>query len=204
MLIRLLKHRFEGFHFHYGSETNSIEDYKKHVARIINLCRSHALNIRTLDMGGGIHCIDRIGMESYLAWLVGQFPKHTRFIFELGRALSENAGVILGRVRNRHQEGKILNIVTTISPTCHLRWANPIILENQNGEDSALDYQLNVMAPTFYESDRLRPIAISRSMADSLKTGSSIRFRNISGYSWALNTDFNGIPKASIRFFESS
>ncbi len=201
-LIGRIKDRFEGFHFHYGSEFNSAEDYKRHAGNILELCRREALDVKTLDMGGGIHCIADREMDTYLAWLAEQFSATTRFIFEPGRALADNSGVILGRVLNRHQSGNTLNIVTTISPACHLRWSDPICIGSDGDSAEVADHQLNVLAPTCHESDRLRPIAISKRVADSISMGSTIRFGNVSGYSWALNTAFNGVPKASIQYVE--
>jgi diaminopimelate decarboxylase len=201
-LIRHLKQRFAGFHFHYGSEANTPDDFKEQTSKIIRLCRKYELNIEMLDLGGGIHRIDKSNMEGLLAWLAEQLPKTTRFFFEPGRALSENAGALIGTVLHRQQIGKTLNIVSTISPACHLRWADPILFGKQTEDDGDLNYKLNVLAPTCHEADRRRPIAICKSMADSLTKGAPIRFRNISGYSWALNTGFNGVPKASLRFTE--
>ena len=200
-----------GVHLHNGSEQNTSAFYQATLKAIIAATKKNQIPLRYVNIGGGFHSIPQLELLhllSDLCKIAGELP----LFIEPGHVLCRNAGFLLCKVHTIQAFGGERYYVTLdASYDCHAKWSYPSwegaenitkmpyqkIPEPENG------FRFFIFSgATCYEKDQLGIFRV-------IKNGSTlpvapddfILLSNINGYSFAWNTEFNGVPKAKVRFF---
>ncbi|MCV5899940.1 hypothetical protein OFN63_27920, partial [Escherichia coli] len=106
----------QGIDCHIGSQLTSIDPFIDATDRLLALIddlKAQGINIRHLDVGGGLGVVYRDELppqpSNYAKALLGRLENHQdlELIFEPGRAIAANAGILLTRVEFlKHTEHK--------------------------------------------------------------------------------------------------
>lgn len=113
----------EALHMHVGSNSQNFElNYSafKELLSALNICKMENIEIKYLDIGGsyGERIIYGDKLENYLLSIKKMFSyyKNLVFIFEPGRAIVADAGLLISTVSSINHFDKIININITPSP----------------------------------------------------------------------------------------
>jgi diaminopimelate decarboxylase len=183
-------------HYHSGTEKNQVDTYLKMIDEIVAL---NLKDLKVLNLGGGFTHLEKEDILELIQKIEKQnFP--FLILFEPGRWITNNSGVALGRVKNyTHNSGKDY-IITTLSRDCHLRWLNKIKVSFHRSlakeELLAKVKEVKITGPTCYEGDIITEVSMSEKI--DIFYNDVIMISNVSGYSFAWNTSFNGIDKVKI------
>lgn len=192
---------FLGFHFHHGSDKNTVGTYKSAIYGIKHLL----LELGTekdlsINLGGGFINLTLNGIETVLNYARRELPQH-RIYIEPGRYFTEGAGSCICQVIDIQEVGKKLSANLNVSRECHLKWSyiERIQLEKPTVEKNKREAKsITFYGNTCYEND------IIGTGHDSdlcqVSVGDSVVLSNVSGYSLAWNHSFNGIAQIPIKF----
>jgi diaminopimelate decarboxylase len=192
---------FSGFHFHHGGENNSISTYQSAIAAIKNLISDLGIkkNI-SINLGGGLANLSIKDFEIVLSDARQELGEHKIFI-EPGRYFTERTGSCFAQVIDLQEDGSELMVNLNVSRECHLKWSR--IDRIQVLKCAETTYRKKSKSITFYgntcyENDL---IGISHdSQLSDIGIGDTVVLSNISGYSLAWNTTFNGVPRVNVEF----
>lgn len=156
------------------------------------------------NLGGGFNAISQNDLLGWVNSLAKAYPEY-HFLLEPGRATLTGHCALVGKVletQNLPGNDQKTIVVTNISKSSHLKWeptAFSLCKRLKDGKEQSERAQLFV-GPNCFEGDFLN------SQEHLEKTpcaapGDILIFQKISGYGAAWNTSFNGIPKASLKFF---
>jgi diaminopimelate decarboxylase len=225
--IRLFLERgvvpFAGFHSHHGSESNSKKDYvavAKYIAALVKELELDPSQL-WLNMGGGLHGIlkdstalkvnDADGLVQSISSLVhglkDALPHGVSLVLEPGRLLSVNAGFGCTKVKaakhdwwntdsgRKKCEACVFHLYTLdMSQFLHLTWDMPFLPPPSNQTEPRVTAVLR--GATSGEKDKF-----GAHETRVRHVGDTIVLAGLSGYSYALNNDFNGVPRVLIEFF---
>ena len=183
-----------GVHFHLGHERVTVDDYLQCASESTSWFANAGREIEVLDIGGGFHTVrDSIPM---LFKGIRDIGSSRVTIAEPGRELSSGAGFATTRVLSSVRRGRVTECTLDVSSECHLRWSRPYLCTRYQCVGDRLR-QTVFGGPTCAESDHigtfLTPIDFDCGPGDVLVFG------GVNGYSASWNTEFNGIPAASVR-----
>ena len=187
---------FSGFHFHHGSEKNSIVTYQAAITAIKELLRELGIKKElNINLGGGFAGLTITEIEVILNHARQELSEHKVYI-EPGRYFTEGTGSCFCQVIDMQEEKDNLIINLNVSRECHLKWSRIgkiQILAASKSSYKRSSRRMIFYGNTCYENDI---IGISHFEKDSeIGIGDTVVLSNISGYSLAWNTPFNGIPK---------
>lgn len=204
--------RFEGLAVHIGSQLTDIQPYRLAFERLIALyreLRAAGLPLRRLDFGGGIGINYRHGSSSEeigeadarvsaYAETVRELAQglEAELVFEPGRLLVGNAGVLVSRVLYVKDNGPRRFIVIDaamndlIRPSLYDAWHEivPLVQPSADAEPRPVD----VVGPVCESSDtfaRQRPLP-------PLAEGDLLAFSSAGAYSFAMASTYNSRPLA--------
>jgi diaminopimelate decarboxylase len=180
---------FIGYHLHHGLQRNTATDYLRIADAALALAKAWGTPLQRLNLGGGLATLSLTEVEALLERLRRKVPRETRLVFEPGRLIAEGAGFAAGRVVAVRRQGKRWKCVLDLSRECHLRWSGGKALEMGK-------VAVELSGPTCFEGDSLGQARLAGVPA----VGEIILFGDISGYSLAWNTSFNGIAPARVSF----
>ena len=196
------KHRFRGFQIHHGGEQNTFQTYVTLAEETMRLTSELAVELEYLDLGGGLHTLGCDGLENLLLRLREIVPSETRLVFEPGRFLTQHAGCAVARVESISLRDGATNCAIDLSKDCHLRWSSPelIVPEERNAPDTVV----RIFGPTCAEGDFLGQFAVQMwgGRKSLFQPGNLLLFGNVTGYSVAWNTGFNGVAPAGTVFLD--
>jgi diaminopimelate decarboxylase/aspartate kinase len=179
-------------HLHFGGLKNSIDNYK---AMITKLATLHERERLTINFGGGFAPLTIDQIKEIVNFATSTLPQ-TKVIFEPGRWIAAECGIAIGSVLAIHNK----TIVSSLSPTCHLRWIDEranVSYQYRSSIVGSPSENFKISGPSCYESDVLGSIKLDSKIS---MPGDHIIVENISGYSYAWNHSFNGIQKADLVF----
>ena len=191
-------HRFCGFHVHHGSEVNTPEAYLMLAREIVHLARALNLKLEYLDLGGGIHLLFK-ELPQLLQDLRTFVPSETTLVFEPGQFLAHGSVYALGRIESVISRPDAIYCNLDLSAECHLRWSYPrLIAPLIRGAHKPL--RMRCFGATCSESDVIGDFsfAVPDPQHPPFARGDLLLFSNVSSYSEAWNTSFNGIKKADV------
>jgi diaminopimelate decarboxylase len=190
--------RICGVHVHHGSERNQLLTYLRLIHALKSLFESMAVCPEFISLGGGIHLLS-LRDFSHLSKVFSKAFPSTQLYMEPGRYLTQGAGYAVAQVLSVKEAGLHTLLTLDLSSECHLKWSEPSLwLHSEPRSTSPLvnDQALSllpvvVFGVTCFESDVVGkyslPTNATPALFDKLVLG------NISSYSLAWNTGFNGV-----------
>lgn len=199
-----------GLHCHNGSEENSADFYRAFVEAVSTANCHHDLRLSYVDLGGGFHSLEDGELVALLREL-GSGSHDFEVFIEPGQVLTRGAGRLRCRVTHVLQMSpQRLHVNLDASFDCHARWSTlnlepPFGLEVRRmphgripePEEGCVDMVFN--GATCFEGDRLGIYRVKAGGANPpLTVGDEVVFSNVTGYSAAWNTGFNGVAPAQV------
>ena len=196
--------RLVGFDMHIGSQVSSVEPYVHGLARLLELVRhmraAGAAELEVLDLGGGFAVTYEHEIESDLhgfAELLRPAVEETGLdvVFEPGRYLVGNAGVLLTRVLYRKRSGGKEFVITDAGMTELLRPShyNAFHRIEAVGERRGRGTRLlaDVVGPVCESGDFL---ALDREIED-VAPGELLVVHSAGAYGYAMASNYNSRPR---------
>ncbi|WPK52738.1 diaminopimelate decarboxylase [Vibrio fluvialis] len=200
---RLENISIHGIDCHIGSQLTAIEpfiDATDRLLALIDSLKAEGINIKHLDVGGGLGVVYRDELppqpSEYAKALLSRLANHQdlELIFEPGRAIAANAGVLLTRVEFlKHTEHKNFAIIDAamndlMRPALYQAWQDIVPVSPREG--AALTYDL--VGPVCETGDFLGK---DRSLV--LKQGDLLAVRSAGAYGFAMSSNYNTRTRAA-------
>ncbi|PXA70510.1 diaminopimelate decarboxylase [Vibrio sp. 11986-1-5] len=203
-----LAHNLEHIHVrgidcHIGSQLTALEpfiDATDRLLALIDQLAAEGITIAHLDVGGGLGVVYRDEQPpqpgDYAKALLARLHKHPHLelIFEPGRAIAANAGVLLTRVEFlKHTEHKNFAIIDAamndlMRPALYQAWQDIVPVAPRAGE--AIIYDL--VGPVCETGDFLgkdRPLVLAQ--------GDLLAVRSAGAYGFAMSSNYNTRTRAA-------
>jgi diaminopimelate decarboxylase len=192
-----------GIDCHIGSQLTDIEpfiDATDRLLALIDQLRADGVDIKHLDVGGGLGVVYRDELppqpSDYAKALLARLENHPELelIFEPGRAIAANAGVLLTKVEFlKHTEHKNFAIVDAamndlMRPALYQAWQDIIPVSPREGE--AVTYDL--VGPICETGDF---IGKDRSLV--LEQNDLLAVRSAGAYGFVMSSNYNTRPRVA-------
>ncbi|EEX42635.1 diaminopimelate decarboxylase [Vibrio sp. Vb2880] len=192
-----------GIDCHIGSQLTAIEPFIDATDRLLALIdnlKAEGIHIKHLDVGGGLGVVYRDELppqpSEYAKALLSRLANHQELelIFEPGRAIAANAGVLLTRVEYlKHTEHKNFAIIDAamndlMRPALYQAWQDIVPVSPREG--AALTYDL--VGPVCETGDFLGK---DRSLV--LQQGDLLAVRSAGAYGFAMSSNYNTRTRAA-------
>ncbi|HDY8071454.1 TPA: diaminopimelate decarboxylase [Vibrio vulnificus] len=193
----------QGIDCHIGSQLTAIEPFIDATDRLLALIddlKEQGINIRHLDVGGGLGVVYRNELppqpSEYAKALLGRLENHQdlELIFEPGRAIAANAGVLLSKVEFlKHTEHKNFAIIDAamndlMRPALYQAWQDIVPVQPRQGE--AVTYDL--VGPICETGDFLGK---DRSLV--LAENDLLAVRSAGAYGFVMSSNYNTRARAA-------
>ncbi len=192
-----------GIDCHIGSQLTDIEPFIDATDRLLALIdnlKEQGINIKHLDVGGGLGVVykDELPPEpsDYAKALLGRLDNHQdlELVFEPGRAIAANAGVLLTRVEFlKHTEHKNFAIIDAamndlMRPALYQAWQDIVPVVPREGEAVAYD----LVGPICETGDFLGK---DRSLV--LAENDLLAVRSAGAYGFVMSSNYNTRSRAA-------
>ncbi|MBE4223105.1 diaminopimelate decarboxylase [Vibrio parahaemolyticus] len=193
----------QGIDCHIGSQLTSIDPFIDATDRLLALIddlKAQGINIRHLDVGGGLGVVYRDELppqpSDYAKALLGRLENHQdlELIFEPGRAIAANAGILLTRVEFlKHTEHKNFAIIDAamndlMRPALYQAWQDIVPVSPRNGEPQTYD----LVGPICETGDFL-----GKDRALILQEGDLLAVRSAGAYGFVMSSNYNTRTRAA-------
>lgn len=193
----------QGIDCHIGSQLTEIEPFIDATDRLLALIddlKSQGINIRHLDVGGGLGVVYRDELppqpSDYAKALLGRLENHQdlELIFEPGRAIAANAGILLTRVEFlKHTEHKNFAIIDAamndlMRPALYQAWQDIVPVAPREGEAQTYD----LVGPICETGDFL-----GKDRALVLQEGDLLAVRSAGAYGFVMSSNYNTRTRAA-------
>ncbi|EJG1800911.1 diaminopimelate decarboxylase [Vibrio parahaemolyticus] len=193
----------QGIDCHIGSQLTSIDPFIDATDRLLALIddlKAQGINIRHLDVGGGLGVVYRDELppqpSDYAKALLGRLENHQdlELIFEPGRAIAANAGILLTRVEFlKHTEHKNFAIIDAamndlMRPALYQAWQDIVPVSPRNGELQTYD----LVGPICETGDFL-----GKDRALVLQEGDLLAVRSAGAYGFVMSSNYNTRTRAA-------
>lgn len=187
----------QGIDCHIGSQLTDLEPFIDATDRLLALIddlKDHGVNIKHLDVGGGLGVIYRDEMppqpSEYATALLERLHNHKdlELIFEPGRAIAANAGVLLTRVEFlKHTEHKNFAIIDAamndlMRPALYQAWQDIVPVSPREGEATTYD----LVGPICETGDFL-----GKDRVLTLEAGDLLAVRSAGAYGFVMSSNYN-------------
>ena len=192
-----------GIDCHIGSQLTNIEpfiDATDRLLALIDQLRANGINIKHLDVGGGLGVVYRDELppqpSDYAKALLARLGNHSdlELIFEPGRAIAANAGVLLTKVEflkpTEHKNFAIIDAAMNdlMRPALYQAWQDIVPVSPRQGE--AVTYDL--VGPICETGDFLGK---DRDLV--LEEGDLLAVRSAGAYGFAMSSNYNTRSRAA-------
>ena len=192
-----------GIDCHIGSQLTDIEpfiDATDRLLALIDQLRADGINIKHLDVGGGLGVVYRDELppqpSDYAKALLARLDNHSdlELIFEPGRAIAANAGVLLTKVEflkpTEHKNFAIIDAAMNdlMRPALYQAWQDIVPVSPRQGE--AVTYDL--VGPICETGDFLGK---DRDLV--LEEGDLLAVRSAGAYGFAMSSNYNTRSRAA-------
>ncbi|MFA0472171.1 diaminopimelate decarboxylase [Vibrio sp. 10N.222.51.E8] len=192
-----------GIDCHIGSQLTDIEpfiDATDRLLALIDQLRANGINIKHLDVGGGLGVVYRDELppqpSDYAKALLARLDNHSdlELIFEPGRAIAANAGVLLTKVEflkpTEHKNFAIIDAAMNdlMRPALYQAWQDIVPVSPRQGE--AVTYDL--VGPICETGDFLGK---DRDLV--LEEGDLLAVRSAGAYGFAMSSNYNTRSRAA-------
>ncbi|MFZ3423016.1 diaminopimelate decarboxylase [Vibrio harveyi] len=193
----------QGIDCHIGSQLTEIEPFIDATDRLLALIddlKAQGINIRHLDVGGGLGVVYRDELppqpSDYAKALLGRLENHQdlELIFEPGRAIAANAGILLTRVEFlKHTEHKNFAIIDAamndlMRPALYQAWQDIVPVSPREGEAQIYD----LVGPICETGDFL-----GKDRALVLQEGDLLAVRSAGAYGFVMSSNYNTRTRAA-------
>ncbi|EGQ8117689.1 diaminopimelate decarboxylase [Vibrio parahaemolyticus] len=193
----------QGIDCHIGSQLTSIDPFIDATDRLLALIddlKAQGINIRHLDVGGGLGVVYRDELppqpSDYAKALLGRLENHQdlELIFEPGRAIAANAGILLTRVEFlKHTEHKNFAIIDAamndlMRPALYQAWQDIVPVSPRNGEPQTYD----LVGPICETGDFL-----GKDRALVLQESDLLAVRSAGAYGFVMSSNYNTRTRAA-------
>ncbi|MCC8255663.1 diaminopimelate decarboxylase [Vibrio campbellii] len=193
----------QGIDCHIGSQLTDIEPFIDATDRLLALIddlKAQGINIRHLDVGGGLGVVYRDELppqpSDYAKALLGRLENHQdlELIFEPGRAIAANAGILLTRVEFlKHTEHKNFAIIDAamndlMRPALYQAWQDIVPVAPREGEAQTYD----LVGPICETGDFL-----GKDRALVLQEGDLLAVRSAGAYGFVMSSNYNTRTRAA-------
>ncbi|WP_050906333.1 diaminopimelate decarboxylase [Vibrio campbellii] len=193
----------QGIDCHIGSQLTEIEPFIDATDRLLALIddlTAQGINIRHLDVGGGLGVVYRDELppqpSDYAKALLGRLENHQdlELIFEPGRAIAANAGILLTRVEFlKHTEHKNFAIIDAamndlMRPALYQAWQDIVPVSPREGEAQTYD----LVGPICETGDFL-----GKDRALVLQEGDLLAVRSAGAYGFVMSSNYNTRTRAA-------
>ncbi|GAJ78024.1 diaminopimelate decarboxylase [Vibrio sp. JCM 18905] len=194
----------QGIDCHIGSQLTNIDPFIDATDRLLALIddlKAQGINIRHLDVGGGLGVVYRDELppqpSDYAKALLGRLENHQdlELIFEPGRAIAANAGILLTRVEFlKHTEHKNFAIIDAamndlMRPALYQAWQDIVPVSPRTGGE-AQTYDL--VGPICETGDFL-----GKDRALVLQEGDLLAVRSAGAYGFVMSSNYNTRTRAA-------
>jgi diaminopimelate decarboxylase len=194
--------RVVGIDFHIGSQLTETEPFVAaldKILEIVDMLDATGMRLRHLDPGGGLGIRYRDerppAVKDYMARLFARIGKRPlKLLFEPGRALVGNAGLLLTRVEYlKHGAAKNFAVVDAamndlLRPALYDAWHDVLPARKTGGTPRAYD----IVGPVCESSDFL---ARERTLATS--PGELLAIMSAGAYGMSMSSNYNSRPRAA-------
>lgn len=192
-----------GIDCHIGSQLTDIEpfiDATDRLLALIDQLREDGVDIRHLDVGGGLGVVYRDELppqpSDYAKALLARLENHPELelIFEPGRAIAANAGVLLTKVEFlKHTEHKNFAIIDAamndlMRPALYQAWQDIIPVIPREGEATTYD----LVGPICETGD-----FIGKDRALALEPNDLLAVRSAGAYGFVMSSNYNTRPRVA-------
>ncbi|KQB09836.1 diaminopimelate decarboxylase [Vibrio metoecus] len=192
-----------GIDCHIGSQLTALApfiDATDRLLALIDSLKAQGIHIRHLDVGGGLGVVYRDELppqpSEYAKALLDRLERHRdlELIFEPGRAIAANAGVLVTKVEFlKHTEHKNFAIIDAamndlIRPALYQAWQDIIPLRPRQGEAQTYD----LVGPVCETSDFLGK---DRDLV--LEEGDLLAVRSSGAYGFTMSSNYNTRPRVA-------
>lgn len=186
-----------GIDCHIGSQLTDIEPFIDATDRLLALIdelKQQGITIKHLDVGGGLGVVYRDEMppqpSDYARALMERLVNHAdlELIFEPGRAIAANAGVLVTKVEFlKHTEHKNFAIVDAamndlMRPALYQAWQDIVPVVPRQGEKTSYD----LVGPICETGD-----FIGKDRDLSLEQGDLLAVRSAGAYGFVMSSNYN-------------
>ncbi|WP_319535765.1 diaminopimelate decarboxylase [uncultured Vibrio sp.] len=193
----------QGIDCHIGSQLTDIEPFIDATDRLLALIddlKAQGIDIRHLDVGGGLGVVYRDELppqpSDYAKALLGRLTNHQdlELIFEPGRAIAANAGILLTRVEFlKHTEHKNFAIIDAamndlMRPALYQAWQDIVPVSPRDGEAQTYD----LVGPICETGDFL-----GKDRALVLQEGDLLAVRSAGAYGFVMSSNYNTRTRAA-------
>ncbi|MFH4368170.1 diaminopimelate decarboxylase [Vibrio diabolicus] len=194
----------QGIDCHIGSQLTNIDPFIDATDRLLALIddlKAQGINIRHLDVGGGLGVVYRDELppqpSDYAKALLGRLENHQdlELIFEPGRAIAANAGILLTRVEFlKHTEHKNFAIIDAamndlMRPALYQAWQDIVPVSSpRTGEAQTYD----LVGPICETGDFL-----GKDRALVLQEGDLLAVRSAGAYGFVMSSNYNTRTRAA-------
>ena len=193
----------QGIDCHIGSQLTDIEpfiDATDRLLALIDQLRTNGITIKHLDVGGGLGVVYRDELppqpSDYAKALLARLDNHSdlELIFEPGRAIAANAGVLLTKVEflkpTEHKNFAIIDAAMNdlMRPALYQAWQDIVPVSPREGE--AVTYDL--VGPICETGDFLGK---DRDLV--LAQGDLLAVRSAGAYGFAMSSNYNTRSRAA-------
>ncbi len=193
----------QGIDCHIGSQLTNIDPFIDATDRLLALIddlKAQGINIRHLDVGGGLGVVYRDELppqpSDYAKALLGRLENHQdlELIFEPGRAIAANAGILLTRVEFlKHTEHKNFAIIDAamndlMRPALYQAWQDIVPVSPRKGEAQTYD----LVGPICETGDFL-----GKDRALVLQEGDLLAVRSAGAYGFVMSSNYNTRTRAA-------
>jgi len=193
----------KGIDCHIGSQLTDIEPFIDATDRLLALIddlKAQGVTIEHLDVGGGLGVVYRDELppepSDYAKALLGRLENHQdlELIFEPGRAIAANAGVLLTKVEFlKHTEHKNFAIIDAamndlMRPALYQAWQDIVPVSPREGE--AVTYDL--VGPICETGDFL-----GKDRALVLEENDLLAVRSAGAYGFVMSSNYNTRSRAA-------
>ncbi|EJU9539119.1 diaminopimelate decarboxylase [Vibrio alginolyticus] len=193
----------QGIDCHIGSQLTNIDPFIDATDRLLALIddlKAQGINIRHLDVGGGLGVVYRDELppqpSDYAKALLGRLENHQdlELIFEPGRAIAANAGILLTRVEFlKHTEHKNFAIIDAamndlMRPALYQAWQDIVSVSPRKGEAQTYD----LVGPICETGDFL-----GKDRALVLQEGDLLAVRSAGAYGFVMSSNYNTRTRAA-------
>lgn len=193
----------QGIDCHIGSQLTNIDPFIDATDRLLALIddlKAQGINIRHLDVGGGLGVVYRDELppqpSDYAKALLGRLENHQdlELLFEPGRAIAANAGILLTRVEFlKHTEHKNFAIIDAamndlMRPALYQAWQDIVPVSPRKGEAQTYD----LVGPICETGDFL-----GKDRALVLQEGDLLAVRSAGAYGFVMSSNYNTRTRAA-------
>ncbi|MBD1576431.1 MULTISPECIES: diaminopimelate decarboxylase [Vibrio] len=193
----------QGIDCHIGSQLTELEPFIDAIDRLLALIdelTAQGIHIRHLDVGGGLGVVYRDELppqpSDYAKALLSRLENHSHLelIFEPGRAIAANAGVLLTKVEllkpTEHKNFAVIDAAMNdlIRPSLYQAWMNIVPVAPRKGE--ALTYDL--VGPICETGD-----CLGKDRELVLEEGDLLAVRSAGAYGFVMASNYNTRGRAA-------